>query len=245
MSKPVYLYYGLSNYNQNHRRYVKSRQDDQLMGESVTSSTEREKCDPITYLDDDSSTENFFFPCGLISRSTFNDTFTLISPDAVNIPLSSDGVAWESDIDRLFNDDIKVTGTLMVPPVPGCTDPEDCSFQDPDFVVWMRVAALPTFRKLHRIINEDLPAGSYDMEITNVYPVDEFDGEKRFVLSEASWIGGKNDFLGIAYLVVGSFSLIMSAIFMVKHFLSPRKFGDVSLIEWMDNPDDERSSSHS
>jgi LEM3 (ligand-effect modulator 3) family / CDC50 family len=37
MKAPVFFYYGLSNYNQNHRRYVKSRQDDQLAGRSIPS----------------------------------------------------------------------------------------------------------------------------------------------------------------------------------------------------------------
>jgi hypothetical protein len=33
---PVYIYYGLTNFYQNHRRYVKSRDDNQLLGQSVT-----------------------------------------------------------------------------------------------------------------------------------------------------------------------------------------------------------------
>lgn len=84
----------------------------------------------------------------------------------------------------------------------------------------------------------------------------DFDGKKRLILSTSSWIGGKNDFLGIAYLVVGSLSIVFALIFFIKHKLSPRyasraarrpwraltqwlsvrrrKFGDLSLIEWMD-----------
>jgi len=41
MSQPVYMYYRLENYYQNHRRYVKSRNDDQLRGEKVTSYSAR------------------------------------------------------------------------------------------------------------------------------------------------------------------------------------------------------------
>ena len=37
MKRPVYFYYGLTNYNQNHRRYVKSRSDIQLRGDRIDS----------------------------------------------------------------------------------------------------------------------------------------------------------------------------------------------------------------
>lgn len=42
MEEPVYLYYKLTNYYQNHRRYVKSRNDQQLRGNKVTSKSDIE-----------------------------------------------------------------------------------------------------------------------------------------------------------------------------------------------------------
>ena len=36
MKGPVYFYYKLENFYQNHRRYVKSRNDDQLAGKVLT-----------------------------------------------------------------------------------------------------------------------------------------------------------------------------------------------------------------
>jgi hypothetical protein len=42
--------------------------------------------------------------------------------------------------------------------------------EDEDFVVWMRTAGLPTFKKLHRIINTDLQPGTYRVSIMNSTP---------------------------------------------------------------------------
>jgi len=231
---PVYAYYGLTNYNQNHRIYVASRSDTQLRGKSIESVSDASTCDPLTSVNDSSDRSALYVPCGLIAHSTFNDTFSLVQSDGRAVSWTSDGIAWNSDLNGLYGGYADSTGTLMDPPVPGCTDLQNCSFRDPDFVVWMRVAALPSFRKLYRIIPGGLEAGTYTVFIDNNYPTHQFNGKKRFVLSTSSWIGGKNDFLGISYLVVGSLCFVSAILFLIKHKISPRNFGDVSLIEWMD-----------
>lgn len=48
ITAPVYVYYQLDNFYQNHRRYVKSRSNKQLMGEWISvDSTDMDDCDPI------------------------------------------------------------------------------------------------------------------------------------------------------------------------------------------------------
>lgn len=49
------------------------------------------------------------------------------------------------------------------------------------------------------------------------YPVLSFDGRKKVVLSNVSWMGGKNEFLGIAYLVIGSMCVVMSIVMLIVY----------------------------
>jgi hypothetical protein len=54
------------------------------------------------------------------------------------------------------------------------------------------------------------------------FEVSSFDGKKSLVISTTSWFGGKNPFLGVAYIVVGSVCLGLAALFLAKQLLSPR-----------------------
>jgi hypothetical protein len=79
----------------------------------------------------------------------------------------------------------------------------------------MRTAGLPNFRKLWGKITEDLPVGNYTVDIVNKYDVNGFDGNKSFVLSTTNALGGKNYFLAVCYIVVGSLCLVFAIIFLV------------------------------
>ena len=41
---------------------------------------------------------------------------------------------------------------------------------------------------------------------------------QEFVLSTNSWMGGKNLFLGVAYLVVGGLAFITALSFLIAHY---------------------------
>jgi len=83
------------------------------------------------------------------------------------------------------------------------------------FIVWMRTAGLPNFRKLYGKISDTLQPGTYSVFINNNYDVNGFDGNKSIVLSTTNALGGKNYFLAVCYLVVGSLCLVFAAIFLV------------------------------
>ncbi len=232
MRAPIYLYYKLENFYQNHRRYASSRSDVQLAGSVIPFSTASSSCSPIVInqaSQDNTSaaTSDVYSPCGLIAWSMFNDTFVLYNntgdgvicngPNPTSSSCSKQGIAWESDVNvkfkrpvisggatgnRMYNQSYFNETGHLIPDV-----------ADEDFIVWMRTAALPTFRKLHRIIQVDMPPGNYSMAIESRFPVSSFGGRKKFVLSTSSWIGGKNLFLSIAYLVVGGLCFILAILF--------------------------------
>lgn len=92
-----------------------------------------------------------------------------------------------------------------------------------DLIVWMRTATLPTFRKLYGKIEVDLEVNDEIMiVIENNYNTYEFGGKKSLILSTTTWIGGKNDFLGIAYILIGGFSLLYSLAFLLMYVMTPR-----------------------
>jgi len=90
----VFLYYGLTNFYQNHRRYVKSRSDKQLYGD--LESTPSDDCSP--FLKNNES--KIYAPCGAIANSLFNDTIKLQYKSGDNwedVTVTGKGIAWESD----------------------------------------------------------------------------------------------------------------------------------------------------
>ncbi|KAI6192258.1 Protein CBR-CHAT-1 [Aphelenchoides bicaudatus] len=250
----VYFYYGLDNYFQNHRRYVKSRSDSQLLGDL---SNVGKDCDPLKS-GKVNGTDMFYAPCGAIANSMFNDTFELVSlRDDKNVPFSINGVIWEIDKDVKFrNPEPKEGGDLCsafegyLPPPnwkkhPCELDkenPDNNGFRNVDFIVWMRTAALPSFKKLYRLLDRKqgyesgLPAGSYKLKIENNYPVSDFNGRKHFIISTTSWTGGKNNFLGIAYIVIGCICVMLGAVFSFIHIKFGHSFAEMANIsgrrEW-------------
>lgn len=172
---PVFLYYRLSNFYQNHRRYVKSLDTDQLKGNDLSNSTIGDSsCNPLRTNNDGIA----YYPCGLIANSIFNDT--LNSPvgnnaagtsDPTQYKMTNKSIAWGSDA-QLYKKTKYNQHQVVPPPNWHRRYPNGYSDGIPDlseyeeFQVWMRTAGLPTFSKI-ALRNEDdvMRAGTYSMDI--------------------------------------------------------------------------------
>jgi len=109
-----------------------------------------------------------------------------------------------------------------------CSGPEYKEVAVPDwgvasghFMAWMRIAGLPNFRKLWGKIDEPLVKGTrLKVYVASHFVVKPFEGRKAVVISTSSSLGGRNDFLGKGYLLVGLCCLLFGAWFLWNH-LSP------------------------
>lgn len=231
MKQPIYVYYQLDNFYQNHRRYVKSRSDSQLRDPNSVSDTS--SCKPEDVLNGSTP----IVPCGLIAWSLFNDTYSF-SRNNETLAVNKKNIAWKSDRDHKFGKDVFPKNFQKGNLTGGKSLDESIPLSEQeDLIVWMRTAALPTFRKLYGKIETDLNANDeIHVMLGNHYNTYSFNGKKKLVLSTTSWLGGKNDFLGIAYLTVGGLCFFLAVSFTVVYLVKPRRLGDPSYLSWNRNP---------
>jgi len=127
--------------------------------------------------------------------------------EANKIDIDYTGIAWQSDIKHKFfnlEGDAKFTKQWA-------------NIEEESFIVWMRTAGLPNFRKLYGKLNANLKPGDYTLRIEENYNVSSFNGSKHFVLSTTNFLGGQNYFLAVCYIVVGALCIMFGIIFFIAY----------------------------
>lgn len=185
-------------------------------------------CDPvITNKDMDKTTsvegdplnqDDVAIPCGLIAKSYFNDKFknwgkkSKFEGEASEpINVNEKDIAWKADKELKY----KNTNHL---------EKQWINMTDEHFIVWMRPAGLPNFRKLWGRIEKDIEANSkVKVKIEDNFDVSTFKGKKFLILSTVNAFGGKNSFLGISYIVLGGISIILAVVFIIGYNIHSKK----------------------
>ncbi|THH15890.1 hypothetical protein EW146_g4661 [Bondarzewia mesenterica] len=229
----VLLYYKLTNFFQNHRRYVQSFDADQLKGKNRTiDNLKNGNCKPVAILDG-----KIIYPCGLIANSVFNDTFsnlTLLNvSEGANetYTFSENGIAWPGEVKKYTSSPAYNLDEIVPPPNWVARFPNNYTSDNPPpdlradehFQNWMRTAGLPTFTKLFgRNDSDKLLKGRYQITVNMNFPVKSYNGTKSIVITTVSWIGGKNPFLGWAYVAAASLFVALAIAGTIRHLLKPR-----------------------
>lgn len=141
---------------------------------------------------------------------------------------------WVFSYDYKFLPILFLTGSFFKKTYPQIS-PID-GVMDEHFIVWMRIAALPKFRKLYGWINQPISEGTrITFEIENNWEVGGFEGRKSLVLSTNNAFGGKNDWLGPFFYWVGFFCLASAAFFALKQTFRPRVIGDKRYLQYKED----------
>lgn len=242
---PVYQYYRLSNFYQNQRLYVKSVDWGQLKGEAKSAS-QLGDCEPLVGPSD--NPDLVYYPCGLIANSMFNDTLGgMLQLDGSRQSVQTayqfapKDISWSSDQARYGSSQYSLA-QIRPPPfwvknrrlvnADGTYRRVPNFEHDERFQNWMKVAGLPTFRKTYGKLNQSIPPGTYTILIASTYEVESYNAKKAVIISNTSWMGGKNSFLGWAYIITGSVFLLLAIVFLVRHLMAPRRLGDTSYLSW-------------
>ena len=220
IDSPVFVYYQLDGFFQNSRRYLKSKETDQLTGDDIKA---HDNCEPAETnkemgfsstqkaLDDNTvlNPNDIAVPCGLVAKTFFNDRFTF-KIGSENLVVDETNIAFGKD-KKLYDKN---------------PDPSKqwIDMTNEHFLVWMRPSGLPNPRKLWGRINRDLKKGeTIDITIYNKYNVNNYKGKKKIVLSNATRFGGKNKFLGVSYIVVGALSILCAILFPIGYQFQLKK----------------------
>ena len=223
IDSPVFVYYQLNGFFQNSRRYVKSKETDQLTGDDISV---HDECEPAeknkemgfspsqTALDGSAlDPEAYAVPCGLMAKTFFNDTFSF-SIGSTDLKVDETNIAFDKD-KKLYDENPDRSKQWM-------------DMTNEHFLVWMRPSGLPNPKKLWGRIDRDLKQGEkIDIAINNNYDVSHYKGKKKIVLSNATKFGGKNKFLGISYIVVGALSILCAIIFPIGYRFQMQKEKDL------------------
>ncbi|EAY23315.1 hypothetical protein TVAG_186230 [Trichomonas vaginalis G3] len=150
-------------------------------------------------------------PCGLYPIYFFTDYYTF--PSEYNF--SETNIAWKGEIDKLYknlNDGYTGKSRWMLEGLQSQYFPGE--IRNEHFMVWMRPANSPNFKKLFAHTDKTIPKGQFNVSVSCNYLRNNFFGERYVSLIKPGILGGKNKTLFISDFVLCGFCMI--GIFVFK-----------------------------
>jgi hypothetical protein len=202
-----YVYYELRGFQQNHFRFQGSFSSEQLRGKYVESPL---SCTPL-FSDADGRD---LMPCGLYPFYFFRDSY-----DLDPYFFDETGISWEKEVGSLFKapdpsgpyNSSRFSRHLLqwAERFPGETENEH-------FVVWMRTAKGPVFRKLWAKARGGQIPALVNVTIHCDFPFNDFTGERHLVLVKVGGLGGRNMFIMIVTWALFLLFAIFAALFKLS-----------------------------
>eukprot|EP00347_Sterkiella_histriomuscorum_P023074 403336051 len=235
------IYYELENFYANHRKFVKSRSFKQLAGKDASdletsctpittfwdlydtmSKDKLQKLSQMTSADMNQYLSQQAYPCGLIGKYIFNDTYQIIKSVSRKV-VKIDETNIAHDVDRNYRFKARNKDSYI-------------DIENEHTMVWYQMESFSNFIKLYGHINTQLKVNeTYIFIIEDNYQMDNFDGKKYIYLSEVNDFGGKNLFLGIALLVMSGVVVILMAVLTVCYCYkvkSKENYYDPDTLDW-------------
>jgi hypothetical protein len=104
------------------------------------------------------------------------------------------------------------------------------------FIVWMKVATQPNFRKLYGWFDVPIAKGEeLVFQVNANYVVTRFQGSKSLIVAKTNTLGGKNPYLGMSLIGAGGFILVMGILFGIKQCVRPRKLADPKFLHYKED----------
>jgi hypothetical protein len=212
------LYYEVQNFYGNHRTFVKSVSWNQLRGDKVNA----QRCGGITdyqdlmdFREDAKTSEGFLNPCGAVAKYFFSDKpldFKINHGDWET--LSTNDTVRNSDRVRFHSQESQWTDT-----------------QDANFITWMKMPTLPTFRHLfaHMPVNTTIEQGDVvQVKVEDNWREDMISARKFVVLMEVGDYGSGNLVLSSILIASGLFYLGLFCVLHTKHVKKEPRFTDLN-----------------
>lgn len=145
--------------------------------------------------------DNSNVSCSIIERTFFRDTYEFL-----NANFSESNISWRHEPNMEGDTSYNSTHPKI----------------NQHFVVWMRVAAHPYFRKLYAKTINGCPANLH-VKVNCYYSYKYFNGERYIVLVQPSGLGGKSWILAIFNFILFAVIVVFIVTFEVTKYLNEKR----------------------